>query len=83
MWQPKICTGKPSAGASSSSLPVTMQQEKSRAEEITADRAARSNVLVISRTMPSMRLAMTDSRTGSVSLIVLPPRCAECNSPRL
>src|ERR1700751_154274 len=42
-----------------------MQQEKSRALEITAERAARNSVLVISRTMPSSRLAMTVITTGS------------------
>ena len=42
-----------------------MQQEKSRALEITAERAARKSVLVISRTMPSSRLAMTVITTGS------------------
>jgi len=42
-----------------------MQQEKSRALEITAERAARRSVLVISRTMPSSRLAMTVITTGS------------------
>ena len=42
-----------------------MRQEKSRALEITAERAARKSVLVISRTMPSRRLAMTVITTGS------------------
>ncbi len=60
-----MCTGRPSAEASSWSSPVTMQQEKSRALEMTAERAARSSVLVISRTMPSSRLAITVMSTGS------------------
>src|ERR1700722_3200958 len=42
-----------------------MQQEKSRALDMTAERAARSSVLVISRTMPSSLLAMTVITTGS------------------
>src|SRR5580765_5572989 len=42
-----------------------MQQEKSRALEITAERAARNSVLVISRTMPSSLLAITVITTGS------------------
>src|SRR3954471_5424147 len=64
-WAPKMCTGKPSADASRWLSPVMMQQEKSRADEITAERAARSSVLVISRTMPSSRLAITVISTGS------------------
>ena len=42
-----------------------MQQEKSRALEMTAERAARNSVLVISRTTPSSRLAITVMTTGS------------------
>src|SRR5262245_26531638 len=59
-----------------------MQQEKSRALEITAERAARSSVLVISRTMPSRRLAITVITTGSSPLgrglcAALPPAALE------
>ena len=60
MW-----TGRPSAEASSWLSPVMMQQEKSRALEMTAERAARNSVLVISRTMPSSRLAITVITTES------------------
>src|SRR5262245_699314 len=60
-----MCTGRPSAEASKWLSPVRMQQEKSRALEMTADRAARSSVLVISRTMPSSRLAITVITIGS------------------
>src|SRR5215467_11301409 len=62
---PKMCTGNPSAEARSWLSPVMMQHEKSRALEITTERAARSSVLVISRTMPSSRFAMTDITIGS------------------
>ena len=65
MW-----TGRPSAEASSWLSPVMMQQEKSRALEMTAERAARSSVFDISRTMPSSRLAITVMSTGSRCLLV-------------
>ena len=42
------------------------------AEEITAERAERSSVLVISRTMPSSRSAITEIRIGSRPVSVLP-----------
>ncbi len=54
-----MCTGRPSAEASSSSSPVTIEQEKSRATAMTEERPARSSVLVISRTIVSSRFAMT------------------------
>src|SRR5258707_2053785 len=66
LWTPKIWIGNPSAQASSWLSPVTMAQEKSRALLMTADRPARSSVLVISRTTPSMRLAITAVSTGSM-----------------
>ena len=60
-----MCTGRPSADDRSWLSAVVMPQEKSRALLITAERAARSSVLDISRTMPSSRLAMTAITTGS------------------
>src|SRR5215831_11677699 len=60
-----MCTGRPSADASRRLSPVTMAQEKSRPVVSTAERPARSRVLVISRTMASNRLAITASWTGS------------------
>src|ERR1700722_9811482 len=63
MCAPKMWTGRPSADASSWLSAVAMQQEG--ALETPAERAARSNVLVISRTMPSSRLAITNVRIGS------------------
>src|ERR1700747_3444469 len=48
---PKMCTGSPSAEARSWLSPVRMQQEKPRALEIPAERAAR----------PRLGLALRDS----------------------
>src|SRR5262245_14023227 len=76
-WAPKMWTGNPSADASRWLSPVMMQQEKSRALEMTAERAARSSVLVISRTMPSSRLAITVMRTESRGAFFPPRRVAE------
>src|SRR6266702_1947785 len=66
LWTPKIWIGSPSAQARSWLSPVTMAQEKSRALLMTAERPARSSVLVISRTTPSTRLAITAVSTGSM-----------------
>ena len=60
-----MCTGRPSAEASSSLSAVTIAQEKSRAWLMTDERAERSSVFVISRQMPSSRLATTARRIGS------------------
>ena len=59
MFMPKTWIGMASAVASTSWLEVMMPQEKSRAMPMTAERALCSTVLVISRQIASMRLAMT------------------------
>ena len=57
--------GRPSADASNWLSAVQMAQLKSLAELMTAERAARSSVLVISRMMPSILLAMIAVIYGS------------------
>ena len=59
MFMPKTWIGMASAVASTSWSEVMMAQEKSRAMPMTAERALCSTVLVISRQIASMRLAMT------------------------
>ena len=59
MFMPKTWIGMASAVASTSWSEVMMPQEKSRAMPMTAERALCSTVLVISRQIASMRLAMT------------------------
>ena len=65
--------GSPSAADSSRLSAVTIEHEKSRAVLRIALRPARSSVLVISRTMPSRRLAITASRIGSNPVLLMRP----------
>ena len=69
---PITCTGSPSAEASRRLSPVMSAHEKSRAWLSTAERPLRRSVFSISRTIESMRLAMTASSTGS-RLMAAPP----------
>src|SRR5260370_37219407 len=78
LWTQKIWIGNPSAQASSWLSPGRMAQEKSRALLMAADRPARSSVLVISRTAPSMRLAITAVSTGSM----VEDACSLMSGPR-
>ena len=60
MWM-----GRLSAAATSSQSGVTTEQDMSRAKPMTEDRAVSRTVFVISRTIASIRLAMTASSMGS------------------